>query len=216
MEQHIDELIKRYPVLETNRNSILCAYEMMKACFNAGGKLLVAGNGGSAADAEHIVSELMKGFILQRKVSEDFCQELKIVHNEMGSELSQKLQGALPTIALNNHSSLNTAILNDVDGDILFAQQVLGYGNKGDILLTISTSGNSRDILYAAVTAKAKGVKVIALTGNGGGRLSEFADVCIMVSESETYRIQELHLPIYHCLCRMLETFFWGEPESVH
>ena len=134
--------------------------------------------------------------------------------SEKGAELADRLQQALPTIALNNHNSLNTAFLNDVDGSMCFAQQVNGYGEAGDVLLAISTSGNSSNILYAAVTAKAKGIKIVGLTGRGGGRLKDLADVIIPVEETETYKIQELHLPIYHCWCMMLEERFFGESSS--
>ncbi len=171
--------------------------------------MLIAGNGGSASDADHIVGELMKGFLLPRKVDDDFANKLKAVDEAKGAELAMKLQGALPTIALSNHNSLNTAFINDVDGSMCFAQQVNGYGNPGDVFLAISTSGNSKNILYAAVTAKAKGMKVIGLTGKCGGKLSGLADSVIAVDETETYKIQELHLPIYHCLCFMLENYFF-------
>lgn len=208
--KYVDELIERYPVLETSREAIVNSYLMLEESYHNGGKLLVAGNGGSAADSEHIVGELMKGFCLPRKVSEEFATSLKEVDAEKGAELAEKLQGALPAIALNNHSALTTAYLNDVDGLLCYAQQVMGYGLKGDVFLGISTSGNSKNVLYAAVTAKAKGMKVIGLTGCGGGKLAELADVCVRVNEKETYKIQELHLPIYHCLCLMLEQRFFG------
>ena len=210
MEQFVKDLIYRYPVLSENEESIIRTFETMKISYESGGKLLVAGNGGSAADADHIVGELMKGFVLLRKVDGDFASKLRAVDVQKGMELSDRLQRALPAIALGNHSSLNTAFLNDVDGSMCFAQQVNGYGNHGDVLLAISTSGNSQNILYAAVTAKAKGMKVIGLTGKGGGILKSFADEMISVNESETYKVQELHLPVYHCLCLMLENYFFS------
>lgn len=208
--KYVDELMDRYPILASSKETIIESYFVMEGCFSNGGKLLVAGNGGSAADSEHIVGELMKGFCLPRKVSEDFADALKKVDSEKGRELAEKLQGALPTISLDNHNALNTAFMNDVDGLMCNAQQVMGYGTAGDVFLGISTSGNSKNVLYAAVTAKAKGMKVIGLTGAGGGKLADLADVCMKVNEHETYKIQELHLPIYHCLCLMLEAFFFG------
>ena len=210
MKCFIMNLIHRYPVLAVNEDSIQKAYEIIKGSYQSGGKLLSAGNGGSASDADHIVGELMKGFLLPRKVDDDFANKLKAVDEAKGAELAMKLQGALPTIALSNHNSLNTAFINDVDGSMCFAQQVNGYGNPGDVFLAISTSGNSKNILYAAVTAKAKGMKVIGLTGKCGGKLSGLADSVIAVDETETYKIQELHLPIYHCLCFMLENYFFN------
>lgn len=211
MHPYIENLVKRYPRLEENAESISSTYTLLAECYEKGGKLLVAGNGGSAADADHIVGELMKGFVLRREIREDLKQKLHQVDEEIGADLADHLQGALPAIALSNHNSLNTAFLNDVDGSMCFAQQVLGYGSKNDALLAISTSGNSRNILYAAVTAKAKGMKVIALTGMGGGRLRTLADETIAVGVKETYQVQELHLPVYHSLCLMLEERFFKE-----
>ena len=213
MEAHIksilDELITRYPVLESSKGDIAAAYELIKAAYDKGGKLLIAGNGGSASDSEHIVGELMKGFTKRRPVGEDFRLKLMQADDEFGAELAAKLQGTLPAIALTGHNALSTAFSNDVDGLYTFAQQLYGYGSTGDVFLGISTSGNSRNILAAATVAKAKGIKTIGLTGGTGGRLKELADCAIVVPESETYRIQELHLPVYHALCRMLEeTYF--------
>lgn len=210
MDKYISELIERYPILESNAEAIASVYEILVKCFENDGKLLVAGNGGSAADADHIVGELMKGFLRPRKIGEELKDKLCEIDREMGVELSQKLQGALPVIALHNHGSLNTAILNDVDGNMCFAQQIMGYGNADDVFMAISTSGNSQNIIYAAITAKAKGLKVIGLTGTGGGRLSSFADEIIAVKSDVTHIVQELHSPIYHCLCMMLEERFWG------
>lgn len=210
MDKYISELIGRYPILESNVEAIDRVYEILVQCFENGGKLLVAGNGGSAADADHIVGELMKGFRLPRKTSEELNNELCKIDSEMGRELSQKLQGALPAIALHNHSGLNTAFLNDVDGKMCFAQQIMGYGNASDVFMAISTSGNSQNIVYAAITAKAKGLKVVALTGAGCGKLSSFTDGIIAVESDVTHIVQELHLPVYHCLCLMLEERFWG------
>ncbi len=211
MDKYVRDLMKRYPILDINNNEIVKAFDIIKKSFESGGKLLIAGNGGSSSDADHIAGELMKGFKLPRKIDEVFAKRLRLVDSEKGAELADRLQQALPTIALNNHNSLNTAFLNDVDGSMCFAQQVNGYGEAGDVLLAISTSGNSSNILYAAVTAKAKGIKIVGLTGRGGGRLKDLADAIIPVEETETYKIQELHLPIYHCLCLMLEDFFFSK-----
>ena len=172
---------------------------------------MAAGNGGSAADSEHIVGELMKGFVLPRKVEEAFADALCSVDPELGSVLKDKLQGSLPAIALDGHPALNTAYMNDSEPLLCFAQQVNGYGKSGDIFLGISTSGNSLNILYAATAARAKGMKVIGLTGARESRLSKLADICIRVPGTETYMVQELHLPVYHCLCLMLEDYFFKE-----
>lgn len=206
---HIDLLIERYPALKSCRDDILNAYYLLKESYVNGNKLLVVGNGGSAADSEHIVGELMKSFKLPRKLDEEFKSKLIQEDEELGFALSENLQGALPAIALDGHLALSTAYMNDCEPLLCFAQQVNGFGNKGDIFLGISTSGNSKNILYAAVTAHAKGLKVIGLTGQKESKLSEIADVCIKVPETETYMIQELHLPVYHCLCLMLEKFFF-------
>ena len=209
IKKYADELITRYPVLTGSLEDILKAYEILEQSYANGGKLLIAGNGGSCSDANHIVGELMKGFCSRRPLSEEMKQKLIEINSEQGADLSEKLQAALPTIALDNHNALNTAFLNDVDGYMTYAQQVNGYAENGDVFLGISTSGNSKNILYAAITAKAKRAKVIGLTGRTGGKLLELADVCIRVDETETYKIQELHLPVYHCLCLMLEERFF-------
>lgn len=211
LEKHIDLLIDRYPVLEACKEDIISGYELLEECYTNGGKLLIAGNGGSAADAEHIVGELMKGFKLSRKQDNVFKSKLIMEDKDFGTVLSDNLQGALPAIALDGHPSLSTAYMNDCEPLLCFAQQVNGFGKEGDIFLGISTSGNSKNILYAAVTAHAKGLKVIGLTGQKESKLSELADVCIKVPETETYMIQELHLPVYHCLCLMLEDKFFGK-----
>ena len=209
--KHINELITRYPILAPCREDILRAYEVLETCYTQGRKLLVAGNGGSAADSEHIVGELMKEFKLKRRVFADQAESMKRIDPEMGRILAENLQGALPAISLCEHSGLNTAYMNDSgEPALIFAQQVNGYGRKGDVFLGISTSGNSKNILYAAVAAKAKGLKVIGLTGQKESRLAALADVCIRVPETETYKIQELHLPVYHALCMMLEEHFFG------
>lgn len=214
MNKQLELLIERYPALSVCKDDIEKAYEILEECFATGHKLLIAGNGGSCSDGEHIAGELMKGFKLQRKCSEEFAERLKSIDAERGAELAGKLQGGLPTIALDNHQALNTAYINDVanGGLLTYAQQVYGYGKDGDVLLGISTSGNSKNVAYATVVARALGMKVIGLTGAKGGNLANVADVAIKVPETETYMIQELHLPVYHCLCLMLEErFFSGE-----
>lgn len=210
MEEHLNRLIDRYPKLIVCKEDIWKAYQILETAYSSGRKLLVSGNGGSASDSEHIVGELMKEFKLKRKVFSDQASALKAVDAELGSVLAENLQGALPAISLTGHSSLTTAFMNDALPELVFAQQVNGYGRAGDVYLGISTSGNSRNVLYAAVNAKAKGLKVIGLTGAKENKLMKFADVCIRVPESETYKIQELHLPVYHCLCLMLEEKFFG------
>ena len=209
--QYIDLLILRYPQLIVAKDCIVEAYQILEESYTNDGKLLVAGNGGSAADAEHIVGELMKGFVNPRKLEAEYSDALITVNKELGRVLSENLQGALPAIALDGHLALTTAYLNDCEPLLCFAQQVNGYGRKSDVFLGISTSGNSRNILYAATVAKAKGMKVIGLTGEKDSKLSEISDTCIQVPETETYKIQELHLPVYHCLCLMLEDTFFGK-----
>ena len=208
--RHLEILVKRYPQLIVIQEDIKKAYSILEESYASGGKLLVAGNGGSAADAEHIVGELMKGFKLPRKLENEYTDRLLSVNEEMGKILSENLQGAMPAIALDGHSALTTAYMNDCEPLLCFAQQVNGYGKENDVLLCISTSGNSKNVLYAATVAKAKKMKVIGLTGKNNSKLTSLSDVCIQAPEIETYMIQELHLPIYHCLCLMLEDRFFS------
>lgn len=209
--EHIDTLLARYPKLNEQKENIVAAYEVMVECYRNGGKLLVAGNGGSAADAEHIVGELMKSFKLPRKPDTEYAGKLVEANADLGPVLAENLQGALPAIALDGHPALSTAYMNDCEPLLCFAQQVNGYGNEGDVFLGISTSGNSKNILYAATVAKAKGMKVIGLTGARESKLEQLTDVCVKAPQTETYMVQELHLPIYHCWCLMLEEFFFSE-----
>lgn len=211
VNSYLDSLIVCYPMLKVCQTEIMAAFEILKQGFSSGGKLLIAGNGGSAADAEHITGELMKSFKLPRKLTPDFVNELINVSSEYGSVLAENIQSALPTIALDGHFALTTAYMNDNEPLLCFAQQVNGYGKKDDVFLGISTSGNSKNVIYASVIAKAKGMKVIGLTGEKHNQLEKYSDVCIKVPETETYKIQELHLPVYHCLCLMLEEAFFGE-----
>ena len=212
LQHHVDLLIKRYPILKECEESIIRVYDILEECFATGHKLLIAGNGGSNSDAEHMVGELMKGFKLQRKCSKEFIEKLKTIDEARGEELAEKLQGGLPAIALGGHQSLNTAFINDVTngGLLTFAQQTYVYGKEGDVLLGISTSGNSKNVMNAVVVAKALGLKTIGLTGKSGGELATKTDASIKAPSTETYIIQELHLPVYHCLCLMLEDCFFG------
>lgn len=210
LQTHILTLLERYPLLNVCKDAIAQAYLLMEQSYLTQHKLLVAGNGGSAADSEHIVGELMKGFKLPRPVGSDFAKACQTIDMEMGTTIAQHLQGTLPAIALTGHPGLSTAFMNDCVPELVFAQQMLGFGNNGDTFLAISTSGNSKNIIYAAIVAKAKGLKIVGLTGSKDSKLSALADVCIQVPETETFKIQELHLPIYHCLCLMLEDRFFG------
>lgn len=208
--KHLDIMLARYPKLKHCRSSIVKVYLVLEECFKKRNKLLIAGNGGSAADAEHIVGELMKSFKLPRNLSTKKKEKLIELNNDLGKTLADNLQESLPAIALDGHVALTTAYMNDCEPLLCFAQQVNGYGKENDVFLGISTSGDSKNILYAAICAKAKGMKVIGLTGQKDSQLSRLADQCIKVPQSETFMIQEYHLPVYHCLCLMLEERFYG------
>ncbi len=210
LQKHIDLLIERYPVLDVCKQDIIDAYLIMEECYENGGKLLVAGNGGSAADSEHIAGALMKRFKIQRPVSKEYAEKLIEIDPERGPSLAKNLEQSLMAIPLVAHEALTTAYINDVDGLGVFAQQLMGFGKEGDVFLGISTSGNSKNVMNATVVARASGLKVIGLTGATGGQLADVSDVAIKVPETETYMIQELHLPVYHCLCLMLEDRFFG------
>ncbi len=210
LQKHIDLLVTRYPRLDEIKEDIVNAYLVLEECYENNNKLLIAGNGGSAADSEHIAGELMKRFCLPRPVSPEFAEKLKAVDPVRGEILAKNLEYGLMAIPLVAHEALTTAYINDVDGLGVFAQQLFGFGRPGDVFLGISTSGNSKNVMSATVVARALGIKVIGLTGAKGGELAEVSDVVIKVPETETYMIQELHLPIYHCLCLMLEDKFFG------
>ncbi len=211
--KHIDLLVERYPQLAVCRDGVIKAYKIMEEAYLGDHKLLIAGNGGSAADSEHIAGELMKRFKTPRPVPEEFSQKLKDIDPVRGENLSKNLERGLMAIPLVAHEALTTAYINDVDGLGVFAQQLYGFGRSGDVFLGISTSGNSKNVMSATVVARALGIKVIGLTGAKGGELASVADVAIKVPETETYMIQELHLPVYHCLCLMLEDRFFGTAE---
>ena len=210
LQKHIDTLLSRYPALSVCRDDIIKAYKIMEEAYASDHKLLIAGNGGSAADSEHIAGELMKRFKTPRPVPQSFADTLKSIDPERGENLSKNLERGLMAIPLVAHEALTTAYINDVDGLGVFAQQLYGFGRPGDVFLGISTSGNSKNVMSATVVARALGIKVIGLTGATGGELASVADVAIKVPETETYMIQELHLPVYHCLCLMLEDRFFG------
>lgn len=209
----LEGLLARHPELGPVQEDITAAYRLMKDAYSRGGKLLIAGNGGSAADAEHIAGELMKRFKRPRPVSAAFADKLLSVDPVRGAKLARNLERSLMAIPLVAHEALTTAYINDVDGLGVFAQQLFGYGREGDVFLGISTSGSSENVLSAAVVAKAMGIRVIGLTGAAGGKLAELADVTVRAPAEETYLIQELHLPIYHCWCLMLEEHFFGGTE---
>ncbi len=210
LEKHIDLLIDRYPVLEICKEDIISGYELLEECYTNGGKLLIAGNGGSAADAEHIAGELMKRFKTPRPIPNELKERLIKIDPVRGENLSKNLERPLMAIPLVAHEALTTAYINDVDGLGVFAQQLYGFGKKNDVFLGISTSGNSQNVMSATVVARALGIKVLGLTGELGGELNMVSNVCVKVPETETYRIQELHLPVYHCWCLMLEDHFFG------
>ncbi|MBQ1447733.1 MAG: SIS domain-containing protein [Erysipelotrichaceae bacterium] len=208
---HLDTLIERYPSLSVCRESILEAVKLMVGCYMCDGKIMIAGNGGSAADADHFQSQLMKKYRVKRPLKEEFVNRLVSTDPERGEVLAKSLETPLAAINLTTHEALNTAYNNDVAYDTLFAQQLFGFGCPGDIFVGISTSGNSRNVMYASVVARAKGIKTIGLTGSKGGKLAEVADVCIKVPEDDGFKIQELHLPVYNTICVMLEEYFFGE-----
>lgn len=214
MNKILDDLICRYPVLEESKNAIWRGYTLMEECYRHKGKLLIAGNGGSASDSEHICGELMKSFRMKREIPQELRDRILEIDRQTGEEIADALECALPAIPLVSQAALNTAYINDVGSDGIFAQQLYGLGNEGDVFLGISTSGNSRNVVQAAILAKAIGMKVVALTGNTGGRMLGYSDVCVKVPEEETYKIQELHLPIYHCWCMMLEKAFFAEANN--
>jgi D-sedoheptulose 7-phosphate isomerase len=206
-----NELLERYPALDCCKEEIKKAAEAIIACYENGGKVMLCGNGGSCADCEHIVGELMKGFLLRRPVSEEQKNEMKKNFEGINDEMLGKLQCGLPAISLPHVSALNSAFCNDVDPALIYAQSLFGLGRKGDILIGLSTSGNAKNVNAAAEVARALGITVIGMTGAKGGKLYENADICIRVPENETFKIQELHLPVYHYLCAAVEEHFFKE-----
>jgi len=199
------ELFVRFPKLKILENSIQIAYEEIIVAYRKKATLFICGNGGSAADADHMVGELIKGFLKKRELKENFKKILKDNSTENGEYLGKNLQQGLAAISLNSHPGLSSAVINDQGGDLVFAQQLLALGKEGDILFAISTSGNSRNVILACEIAIAKKIKIISLTGRDGGILKEKSDISIIAPAMETFLIQEYHLPIYHCLCAMIE-----------
>lgn len=206
----VNQLVDKYPQLSVCVPEISKTIEVMMHCFSAGGKLLVCGNGGSAADSEHIVGELMKGYLLKRPLPENIRKQLTTVDPQKGQILAEQLQGALPAISLVSQVSLLSAFANDVSAELSYAQQVYGYGRIGDVLLGISTSGNAQNVIYAMQTAKALGMHTVGLSGFEGGAMKQFCDVMIRVPGKSTPEIQEYHLPVYHTICAALEDAFFG------
>lgn len=207
--KHIDELVNRYPSLKSCKVEIENATRVFIEVYKKGGKLLICGNGGSASDAQHIVGELMKAFCKKRKISAEIEQNLK-KNPLFDDELILNLEGSLPAISLNSETSLMTATMNDRVSELVYAQQVLGYAKDNDALLCISTSGNSKNIVNAASVAKAMNIKVVSLTGQKDSKLSSISDITIKAPEVETFKIQELHLPIYHAICLEIEEYFFA------
>ncbi len=207
----VDDLIARYPALAVCEDSLRDAVKALCDSYHQGGKLLVCGNGGSASDAEHIVGELMKGFILKRPIDDSLYEKMKKICPTEADYLRDNLQGALPAVSLMNAVALNSAFANDQAPDLAMAQQVLGLGKAEDVLIGISTSGNSANVIYAVQMARVKGIKTIGLIGNRECRLKDLCDIAICVPETETYKIQELHLPVYHMLCMAVENEFFDK-----
>ena len=207
----INELIKRYPMLDACREDIEKTLEAIISCYERGGKLLLCGNGGSAADCDHIVGELMKGFLKKRPLSDEKKAEMTTLSPSLDTELLAELQSGLPAVSLPSLSILNSAFCNDVDPSLIYAQSVLGLGKKGDLLIAISTSGNAENVAAAVKVARGIGMTAVGLTGESGGKLRTLADICICAPEKETFKIQELHLPIYHLLCAAVENHFFVE-----
>ncbi|WP_372948137.1 SIS domain-containing protein [Mariniphaga sp.] len=210
MENILNQLVARHENLGHLKEPIRKAAEILIESYQYGGKVLVCGNGGSSADAGHIVGELMKSFEVKRPLQTEVQQKLKSQFGERGSFLSEKLQQGLPAISLSEHTSLITAISNDISGDFIFAQQVAGYGNAEDVLLALSTSGNAQNVMDALMVARAKGLKTIGLTGETGGKMKDLCDVLINVPATRIAYVQELHLPVYHALCMMVEKEIFG------
>lgn len=209
MTDYIKDLTTRYPILSSCACQIQESYELLKDTALSKNKILTCGNGGSSSDSDHIVGELMKSFVKDRPLNNDLKESISKVSPEYSKILNEKLQESVAAINLSQHAALNTAFSNDVDSSMIFAQQVIGYGVKNDTIICISSSGNSKNVVLAAITAKAKNMKVIGLTGKKEGELDKYCDVVIKVPEIETYKIQELHLPVYHTLCLMIENMLW-------
>lgn len=207
----VNRLIDKYSELAVCKGDIERAAEALIACYSGGGKLLACGNGGSSADSDHIVGELMKGFMSRRPLSSEARKRFAAMYSAEGEYLAEHLQGALPAISLSGSAALTSAFGNDVAPDMIYAQQVFGYGRKGDVLLGISTSGNSVNVIRALQTANVQGLVTIGLTGRSGGRMAEMCDIAIKVPWDSTPDVQERHLPVYHTLCMAVEQHFFGQ-----
>lgn len=208
---YISQLIQRYPVLAKNEQEIRMFCDTLIKCYESGGKLLICGNGGSCADAEHIAGELMKGFLKKRSLSDERKAKMISAVPELENIGLEKLQQGLPVFTLNSGAALTTAFANDCDPELIYAQQVLAMGKEGDVFLGISTSGNAKNVYSAAAVAKSLGIKTAALSGRDGGKLRSVCDISIVVNEDETFIIQELHLPVYHAICATVEEHFFKE-----
>ena len=208
-DKSIDQVCERYPALSDLRSRISDAAEMIIGCYNKGGKLLICGNGGSSADADHLAAELMKSFESVRPLEESFKDRLYEISGIRGKYLAAKLEHSLPAISLSSNTALTTAVSNDIDPSLVFAQQIIGYGNENDLLIGISTSGNSQNIVDACITARALNIKVIGITGKTGGKMKQYCDVLVNVPETRTAMVQELHLPVLHTICRIIENHFY-------
>ncbi|MDD4774012.1 MAG: SIS domain-containing protein [Eubacteriales bacterium] len=213
MHKMIQELIARFPALIPETSSIEAAFELLRKTYRGGGKVLCCGNGGSCADCDHIVGELMKSFKFKRNIDYITKGNLRLYGPE-GVELINNLEGALPAVSLCGHNALTTALINDTNPKLTFAQQLYGLAKGGDVLIALTTSGNSENCILAAITAKAMALPVISFTGDDGGKIAEYSDVIIRAPEHETYKVQEYHLPIYHTLCAMLEEEFFGNQDN--
>ncbi len=206
----LQEMLSRYDLLKPLEEKVIQAVEIIIDGYKNGGKVLVCGNGGSASDADHIVGELMKSFEGSRPLDVKLQQTIKQYSHERGEKLAEMLQQGLPAVSLTTHNALITAISNDISGDVIFAQQVVGLGQEGDILIGLSTSGNAVNVVDAMIVAKAKKMKIIGFTGETGGKMKDFCDVLINVPEKRTAYVQELHLPVYHTICMMVEMELFG------
>ena len=206
----IDQVCERYPALSDLRSRISDASEMIIGCYNKGGKMLICGNGGSSADADHLAAELMKSFESVRPLEESFKDRLYEISGIRGKYLAAKLEHSLPAISLSSNTALTTSVSNDIDPSLVFAQQIIGYGNENDLLIGISTSGNSQNIVDACITARALNINVIGITGKTGGKMKQYCDVLVNVPETRTAMVQELHLPVLHTICRMIENHFYS------
>jgi D-sedoheptulose 7-phosphate isomerase len=211
---HWSHFIEKYPGLAAIQKEISSSHDLLASCFRTGNKVITCGNGGSAADSEHIVGELMKGFLLRRELTAQQKEPFQRIFPQECDVLTSNLQQAFPAISLVSAPSLSTAFGNDMNSDFIFAQQIFGIGKSGDVLIAISTSGNSKNVLWAAKVGKIQGIHVIGLTGENGGELAEVADICLKVPATNVVDIQELHLPVYHLLCMLIEETLFGKDKT--